>query len=133
MQATINKNLHDKKTTQNRKEEHFYYQYTVIVIESYPLEVIIPIILRLYATKSRVYACMWVNDKENQIHVSGGGYAGGYGYHKASAAAQDAINNAGIILSEDIAGRGDSAIQEALKAIALALGYENVTILTAHA
>ena len=56
-----------------------------------------------------IYACIWHNNG------SGSGYAGGYGYHKASAAAQAAITSSGIDLSEDIDGRGAGKSLKQLK------------------
>lgn len=47
----------------------------------------------------------------------GKGKAGGYGYHRASAAVERAIFNAGIALDESISGRGDGAITDAVLAI----------------
>ena len=78
------------------------------------------------ASASTVYASIWVNAPD--IHTSGKGKAGGYGYHKASAAIGDAINSAGITLDTDISGVGNSAILDALTAIANALGFERVLI-----
>ena len=75
---------------------------------------------------SAVYAAIWVNTRE--YYSSGKGKAGGYGYHKASAAIADAICSAGITLDTNISGVGDSAIKEALSAIANALGFERVLI-----
>ena len=51
----------------------------------------------------------------------GSGYAGGYGYHRASAAAAEAIEAAGYDLDEDISGRGWSMIREAVKSISESL------------
>lgn len=110
----------------NRKEKHFTAQYSIVTGDYSQ-----PVILRLYGTQAKNYACLWVNYKE--VHISGGGSAGGYGYHRPSAAAQVAINNAGIALSADIDGRGDSAIQDALKAIARALGLTEFGLIEAHA
>jgi hypothetical protein len=45
------------------------------------------------AQASVVYCCLWIHNK-----CSGKGNAGGYGYHKESAALQDAITSAGIEL-----------------------------------
>ena len=56
------------------------------------------------------------------------GKAGGYGYHKESAAIAEAIESAGIALDTDISGVGNSAILDALTAIANALGFERVLI-----
>ena len=78
------------------------------------------------ASASTVYASIWVNAPD--IHTSGKGKAGGYGYHKASAAVADAISSAGITLDTNISGVGNSAIRDALTAIANALGFERVLI-----
>lgn len=75
---------------------------------------------------STMYASIWIYDEKH--HTSGTGKAGGYGYHKASAAIADAIESAGIELDEDISGRGDSAIEESLEAIAATLGFESCLI-----
>ncbi len=132
MKATIKRLNEDGKIRQNRKEKHFYQQYSVAVKDG--KEIHVPVMLRLYGTGAMSYACLWVQRAgKDQAWGSGGGRAGGYGYHRPSQAAGDAIINAGIELSEDIGGRGDSAIEHALKAIAEAYGYKNPTILSAHA
>ncbi len=93
-----------------------------------------PVTLRTYSGRSRnashIYATLWVSHCPPAAFdgCSGSGYAGGYGYHKASAAAQDAMQSAGIALSAPIGGAGDSAIEAALGAIARALGFEHFTI-----
>lgn len=78
------------------------------------------------ASASTVYASVWVNGPDH--FTNGTGKAGGYGYHKQSAAIAEAIRSAGIELDKDIAGVGDSAIEEALEAIASALGFDNCLI-----
>ena len=75
---------------------------------------------------STVYASIWIYNEKH--HTSGTGKAGGYGYHKQSAAIADAIESAEITLNENIAGAGDSVIEQALEAIALALGYESCLV-----
>jgi hypothetical protein len=50
--------------------------------------------------------------------VCGSGKASGFGYHRGSAALADAIDNAGIALSQDINGSGDAAMDRAVMAIA---------------
>ncbi|MGE9070557.1 hypothetical protein ACQKHG_24750, partial [Escherichia coli] len=49
------------------------------------------------ANASQVHACMWVRCADGQW-TSGKGNAGGYGYHKESAAIADAVRSAGIAL-----------------------------------
>lgn len=75
-----------------------------------------------------VYASIWVHGKK--IETTGSGSVGGCGYHKESAAIQEAIASAGIELYDAETGKrayidgvGDSAIHHALEAIARALGY----------
>lgn len=78
------------------------------------------------ANASIVYASIWVHGPEH--FTSGTGKAGGYGYHKPSAAIGNAIESAGIELSKDIEGVGDGAIHEALGAIAESMGYNKFLI-----
>ena len=79
------------------------------------------------ASASTVYASIWVHSTDHQ--TSGTGKAGGYGYHKQkSAAISEAIKSAGITLDKGISGVGDSAIEDALEAIAQALGFDDCLI-----
>lgn len=96
--------------------------------------------LRLYMGKSRsssqVYASIWVHGKD--FYTTGYGVAGGYGYCKRSASADNALRSAGIELfgtpsgcgaaeltrKASIHGVGESAIREALYAVGEALGYD---------
>lgn len=55
---------------------------------------------------------------------SGSGVAEGYNYHRPSAATAEAIETAGFTLAEPMEGRGQEAMEEALKAIALHLGMK---------
>ena len=64
---------------------------------------------------------------------SGSGKSGGYGYNRMSAAAEDAINEAGFKLQHNIGGVGETAVQGALMAIALHLGYSNPQFMNSHA
>lgn len=76
---------------------------------------------------SVVHASIWVHGRGGHSYA-GAGRAGGYGYHKPSAAIGDAIRSAGIKLTKDIHGVGETAIRDALKAIAVALGYPSCLI-----
>jgi hypothetical protein len=91
----------------------------------------VPVELRLYGTGKMNYACLWINHDGTHAHASGS--AGGYGYHRPSAAAQEAISNAGIRLAFPIDGVGSNAIEEALCAIADALGVKDYALTRAHA
>lgn len=88
--------------------------------------------LRLYGTPARSYACVWISERKANIYANGSGMAGGYGYHRMSAAADTALRAAGVTLSEDIDGRGDDAMRAAVKAVALHLGASRVMIHEAH-
>jgi hypothetical protein len=79
---------------------------------------------------SVVYCSIWVHRPEQrdrktgELEVpgawwSGTGKAGGYGYHKQSAALHQAIRSAGITLSRSVSGTGEC--EDALKAIARAM------------
>ena len=111
----------------NRKEKHFYKQITAVVFNTETRNAFDCVTLRLYATSARHYCCLWVHQncawiKDGESYGSkttnGSGNAGGYGYHRASAAAEVAISSAGILLDERIGGRGDRAIVDAVIAIA---------------
>lgn len=78
---------------------------------------------------SVVYAACWINAGNN--YSSGRGQAGGYGYCKKSAAIGAAFKSAGIKLNKDISGVGESAVRDALEAIARALGYSQFAIVEA--
>lgn len=111
----------------HRKVKYFTGEFAVIATEIgedfKPTSRTI-IILKLYRTDARVYAMLLVFGRGDFYRV-GSGYVQGYGYHMTSAAAAVAIKNAGIALDENIAGRGDEAIKEALLAIAHDLPKEN--------
>ena len=135
MNATYNKEAKTKFTTSHRKEGKYYFDsYSAIIPSKYYENAANAVVeLRLYGTGSKNYACLWVHDSSNSgIVTSGTGSAGGYGYHRPSAAAAEAIENAGITLSEDISGRGDGAIESAVFAIAKMLGHDNAIIFHAH-
>lgn len=90
---------------------------------------------RSYMGKSRTasvrYASIWINLKGG-YRTSGTGKAGGYGYCKRSAAVDEAIASAGVKLSQSIAGVGDMAIEEALKAIVRGCGYRGEPVIVFH-
>ena len=71
---------------------------------------------------STVYCSVWIRTADGDF-ISGHGSAGGYGYHKTSAAFQDAIDSAGIKLEASVHGCGDRPMKRAMLAIARACGY----------
>lgn len=100
----------------HHKDRHFRQQYTGIAVKGDNIDT--NVIVRIYATKNRVYACVWVmSPKLEDKIVRGSGFAGGYGYHMASKAVGDALGNAGFKLKESISGRGEGAIVDAIVAV----------------
>lgn len=89
-----------------------------------------PVTVRVWYGRSRnastCYAAIWASNRTRSL--GGSGSAGGYGYHRESAAVDAAIRSAGITLRHAIHGVGESAIKDALTAIAKALGYHKITI-----
>jgi len=121
----------------HRKENKFSKQFTVLVngrdYDGKPcLNELIQ--LRIYWTDSRAYACIWIDGGKNKFYASGSGFAGGYGYHKESAAMEEALESAGIVIDyrDSISGRGEGAMESALMAIARKLGYRKAHICKAH-
>ena len=130
MHITSYDRLNQKFNSKHRKENRFWCEESVVGIDK-DGEIIQPVIARFYATQARIYCCLWIH---GEPYTSGSGWAGGYGYHKASAALQEAITNAGFTLSEPIDGRGDTAIDAALLAIAYyASRITSARIIRAHA
>lgn len=78
------------------------------------------------AGASVVYCTVWIN---GGLWVSGSGKAGGGGYCKYSAAFEDALRDASVSLSEEVAGVGNSAVEKACKAIARELGFSSDNLL----
>jgi hypothetical protein len=123
----------------HRREKGFFCAYLVITPK---LEEIIN--CRLYFGGVRVYACLWIHQHTSKEgpqesstaaimrYTCGSDYAGGGGYHKASAAAGGAITEAGFCLDQSINGVGDQAIEDALKAIATFLGEPEAKVFKAH-
>lgn len=118
----------------HRKEQHFSGEYAAIDPKSGQSIVT----LRSYITPGGTcYACIWIGTRPNKKHpegvyANGSGRATGGGYHKPSAAAAKAIKQAGITLDTDIDGRGNDAMHDAVKAIAVALGCTRPIIHHAH-
>lgn len=89
---------------------------------------------RIYHPASVAYACIWISSTSKTPYARGTGKAGGYGYHKESAALADAIDDAGIRLSHSISGHGHSAMRDACEAIARAVsGKRRLIVHEAHA
>jgi len=82
--------------------------------------------LRVYLPKDVFYAAVWVQCNK---HVSGTGKAGGYGYHKLSAAVADALQSAGYSFSEEVSGVGHDAVVRAIKAVCRLHGHTDVHVI----
>jgi hypothetical protein len=145
MKAKFNSTAKTKYTTSHRKEgKCFFEEFSVLVRNGDPDYTRIPacrlskaVELRLYGTGNTNTACLWIRGGDN-FYTQGSGRAGGYGYHRPSAAAGEAIRNAGfeLLTNEgkpcDIGGVGESAIEEALCAIADALGLTDYALVRSH-
>ncbi len=121
----------------HRKEGNFQSEYCIIDYSG--KEVKTPITLRIYGSSSNSanYACLWIHGEfkgmKGYQSFNGSDRATGCGYHRPSAAAAYAIKNAGIELKNAIDGRGETAIEDALKAIASYLGIKNSYLHYSHA
>lgn len=109
-----------KFNVNHRKEQHFTQSYVGLATVSGEIEKVVD--LRIYETAARAYACIWIFGAGKMGNVfSGSGYASGYGYHRSSEAASQAIRNAKVELSERIGGMGHGAIEAAVLAITKAV------------
>lgn len=116
----------------HRKEDHYQESLLGVVVDDGKLKVVVD--LRIYGTKAMNYACVWIQDSKHDVHCNGSGSAGGYGYHRPSAAASEAFYNAGVELDTPLAGRGDSIMEHAVEAVVRKLYPRNkiVEVLKAH-
>lgn len=123
-----------KYTTSHRKEgKCFFDSYQIISLADTPWrDGAMPsrVSVRLYGTGAQNTACMWINSGDTHLNASG--KAGGYGYHRQSAALQEAFDNAGITLSRRIDGVGTSAMEEAMLALAKALKIKRPALVRSY-
>lgn len=110
-----------------RREKSFWQEFALLDLDNGETRVSV----RFYGANATVYCVVWLwgNDQS----ARGYGKAGGYGYHKSSAAMAEAFKAAGVVLKEDIGGRGDSAMNEALQAFAKHAGITRPHIHHSHA
>lgn len=109
-----------------RREKHFDSQLAVIDLDT-GREIVCA---RFYRPNETVYCVVWIfSDKP----ARGCGKAGGGGHHKRSAALAEALSRAGVTLSGPINGCGDSAMDEALLALARHMGVARPLVVRAHA
>jgi len=88
---------------------------------------------RWWVSRSRgsvVYCSVWVSPPlDSPLPLTTGrGSAGGGGYHKESAALEEAFADAGIQFEKHFNGCGDAAMIEAIKAVGAYLGVEGRAI-----
>lgn len=107
--------LRETKRTYGRRENGFHREIAVLD----PATGRAIVTARLYYPGSTCYCAIWIG--AGNEYGRGNGKAGGGGYHKQSAALADAIADAGIALSQNISGAGDSAMTDACEAIAKAV------------
>lgn len=102
-----------------RQAKHFYNGYKVVTIVNG--EMVNLVDARLGATDNCHYASVWLNMRyyDNDYYniygcAYGAGKAGGYGYHRASAALESALHRAGVRFSIGCSGMGESAMRDCL-------------------
>lgn len=105
----------------DREEKHFYTGYKVVTIVND--EMIELVDARLGATENCHYAVIWLNcfySNENFAYENGracgAGKAGGWGYHRESAALESAFHRAGMHFTVGCSGMGESAMRDCLLA-----------------
>ena len=104
-----------------RQEKHFYNGYKVVTIVNDKMITLVD--ARLGATPHCHYASVWLNTcyYNNEFYnkfgfARGAGKAGGYGYHRASAALKSAFSRAGMRFSIGCSGMGENAMRDCLLA-----------------
>ena len=115
-----------RNTYSYRREKHFDSQLSIIDLDE-GREIAC---VRFYRPNETVYCVVWIRSEKP---ARGYGKAGGGGYHKRSAALEDSLSRAGITLSEPIGGCGDSAMDEAMLALARHMGVTRPLVVRAHA
>lgn len=69
----------------------------------------------------KLYCTIWAGN--DAVHTAGHGSVSGCGYHKPSAALDSAFRSAGIEMDTHIDGVGEAAMEAALIALGVKLGY----------
>lgn len=114
---TVNFTESRKAFNPNYRKNNLSHQLSGVAVVDGKIKEVITV--RIYNTDSRAYCAAWVYTGHDC--KSGTAYAGGYGYHRASAAMEEALYNAGVDLGEHISGCGDSAMSRAVEAITRAV------------
>ena len=102
-------------TIRDREEKYIKRGYKAVCIDNGEMRELVD--LRIGRTDTTVYACVWLSGINHlNCWAYGSGKAGGYGYHRASAAAESAFRAAGMVFDSGFSGCGDSATREAVQA-----------------
>lgn len=131
MKAILPNNRIEEARNLDRSKERVNTRKAVVASNG---ELTAPVEVRWWMGRSNnasvVYCSVWVRCKDGSWS-SGYGTAGGYGYHKESAAFAEALSSAGIELVDDegrptyIGGAGDREVDRAIEAITRAAGYRS--------
>ena len=104
--------------------------YTVVAFQNGKFH--FPVRVHCYMGRSNhastVYANIWIGGGHGKHSSSGYGTAGGGGYCKISAAVDEAVRSAGVVLEQRFNAAGTWPMKEALKAIAWKMGFRKITI-----
>lgn len=102
-----------------RQAKHFYSGYKVVTIVND--EIVELVDARLGATDNCHYASVWLNVRyyDNDYYntcgsARGAGKAGGWGYHRASAALESAFSRAGMRFEDGCSCKGEGAMRDCL-------------------
>ena len=119
MHATLSPN--HKNQDFSARIPPLYAAYTAAGFDPAAQRVVAVVTMRLYASRSAavIHARTWIYPSEGASR-RGHGSAGGGGYCRRSAAGAYALAKAGVDLSEDVGGRGEGVLREALLATAAA-------------
>lgn len=119
--------MHATLTTEHRNKPlparipALFAAYSVTGFNPAVQRVVEVVAMRLYASPraARIHACTWIHPAEGAPR-RGHGVAGGGGYCRRSAAGAHALESAGVVLTEEVAGRGTAVLRDALLATARA-------------
>lgn len=119
MHATLNPKHRNKSFP--ARIPALFATFSVVGFDPAAQRVVEVVAMRLYASAraARIHACTWIYPADGAPR-RGHGSAGGGGYCRRSAAGAEALEAAGVVLTEDIAGRGVDALRKALLATAAA-------------
>jgi hypothetical protein len=127
MEASVEGLREGKGLLKNRKWGWFRKQYALYSLDS--LEGAYPetfVFIRIYATKAKTYACIWVGSDEYVGY--GGGNVSGCGDMYENMAVVNALADTGITFSEPFSVLNETMIFSVLEAIGRAMKIERFII-----